>query len=138
MKIVDEFKTFIAKGNVLDMAVGIIVGSAFTKIVNSLVADVITPVISLVTGKVNFTNLKYVISEATETTAENALMYGNFIQSVVDFLIIALVVFFMVKFVNKTKERFEHKEEEPKEPPKPSNEEILLTQIRDLLKDKES
>lgn len=138
MKIVDEFKTFIAKGNVLDMAVGIIVGSAFTKIVNSLVADVITPVISLVTGKVNFTNLKYVISEATETTAENALMYGNFIQSVVDFLIIALVVFFMVKFVNKTKERFEHKEEEPKEPPKPSNEEILLMQIRDLLKDKES
>ncbi len=138
MKIVDEFKTFIAKGNVLDMAVGIIVGSAFTKIVNSLVADVITPVISLITGKVNFTNLKYVITEATDTTAENALMYGNFIQSVVDFLIIALVVFFMVKFVNKTKEKFEHKEEEKtEEPPKPSNEEILLTQIRDLLKDKE-
>ncbi len=136
MKIVDEFKTFIAKGNVLDMAVGIIVGSAFTKIVNSLVKDVITPVISLITGKMNFTDLKYVITEATETTAENAVTYGNFIQAVIDFFIIALVVFFMVKFVNKTKERFEKKVEEIKEEesPKPSNEEILLTEIRDLLK----
>ena len=135
MKIVDEFKAFIARGNVLDMAVGIIVGSAFTKIVNSLVADVITPVISLITGKVNFTDLKYVIAQATEETAENAVTYGNFIQTVIDFFIIALVVFFMVKFVNKTKERFEKKvEEAPAEPPKPSNEEVLLTEIRDLLK----
>ena len=135
MKIVNEFKTFIAKGNVLDMAVGIIIGSAFTKIVNSLVTDVITPVISLITGKVNFSDLKYVIAEATEATAENAVTYGNFIQAIIDFLIIALVVFFMVKFVNKTKERFEKKAEEaPAEPPKPSNEEILLTEIRDLLK----
>ncbi len=136
MKIVDEFKAFIARGNVLDMAVGIIVGSAFTKIVNSLVADVITPVISLITGKVNFTDLKYVIAQATEETAENAVKYGNFIQAVIDFFIIALVVFFMVKFVNKTKERFEKKvEEAPSEPPKPSNEEVLLTEIRDLLKE---
>lgn len=137
MKIVDEFKAFIARGNVLDMAVGIIVGSAFTKIVNSLVADVITPVISLITGKVNFTDLKYVITEATEATAENAVKYGNFIQAIIDFFIIALVVFFMVKFVNKTKEKFEKKVEEIKaeEPPKPSNEEVLLTQIRDLLKE---
>lgn len=135
MKIVNEFKTFIAKGNVLDMAVGIIIGSAFTKIVNSLVADVITPVISLITGKVNFTELKYVIAEATEQTAENAVKYGNFIQAIIDFFIIALVVFLMVKFVNKTKERFEKKvEETPAEPPKPSNEEILLAEIRDLLK----
>lgn len=135
MKIVDEFKAFIARGNVLDMAVGIIVGSAFTKIVNSLVADVITPVISLITGKVNFSDLKYVISEATEATAENAVTYGNFIQAIIDFFIIAVVVFLMVKFVNKTKERFEKKvEEAPPEPPKPSNEEILLTEIRDLLK----
>ena len=136
MKIVDEFKAFIARGNVLDMAVGIIVGSAFTKIVNSLVADVITPVISLITGKVNFTDLKYVIAQATEETAENAVKYGNFIQAVIDFFIIALVVFFMVKFVNKTKERFEKKvEEASQEPPKPSNEEVLLTEIRDLLKE---
>ena len=135
MMIVDEFKAFIARGNVLDMAVGIIVGSAFTKIVNSLVADVITPVISLITGKVNFTDLKYVIAQATEEPAENAVTYGNFIQTVIDFFIIALVVFFMVKFVNKTKERFEKKvEEAPAEPPKPSNEEVLLTEIRDLLK----
>ena len=129
MKIVDEFKAFIARGNVLDMAVGIIVGSAFTKIVNSLVADVITPVISLITGKVNFANLAYKVND------ELSITYGNFIQAVIDFLIIALVVFFMVKFVNKTKEGFEKKAEEaPIEPPKPSNEEILLTEIRDLLK----
>ena len=99
MKIIDEFKTFIARGNVIDMAVGIIIGTAFTKIVNSLVADVITPAISVITGKVNFSDLKYVIAEATETTAENAVKYGSFIQAVIDFLIIAVVVFAMVKIV---------------------------------------
>lgn len=136
MKIIDEFKTFIARGNVIDMAVGIIIGTAFTKIVNSLVADVITPAISVITGKVNFSTLKYVIAEATETTAENAIKYGSFIQAVIDFLIIAIVVFAMVKIINTTKARFEKKQEEIKEeePPKPSNEEILLTEIRDLLK----
>ncbi len=136
MKIIDEFKTFIARGNVIDMAVGIIIGTAFTKIVNSLVADVITPAISVITGKVNFSTLKYVIAEATETTAENAIKYGSFIQAVIDFLIIAIVVFAMVKIINTTKARFEKKQEEIKaeESPKPSNEEILLTEIRDLLK----
>lgn len=136
MKIIDEFKTFIAKGNVIDMAVGIIVGTAFTKIVNSLVADVITPAISIITGKVNFQDLKYVIAEATETTAENAIKYGSFIQAIIDFLIIAVVVFAMVKTINTAKSRMEKKKEEIKveEPPKPSNEELLLTEIRDLLK----
>ncbi len=136
MKIIDEFKTFIARGNVIDMAVGIIIGTAFTKIVNSLVADVITPAISIITGKVNFSTLKYVIAEATETTAENAIKYGSFIQAIIDFLIIAVVVFSMVKIINTTKARFEKKQDEIKEeePPKPSNEEILLTEIRDLLK----
>ncbi len=136
MKIIDEFKTFIAKGNVIDMAVGIIIGTAFTKIVNSLVADVITPAISIITGKVNFATLKYVIAEATETTAENAIKYGSFIQAIIDFLIIAIVVFIMVKAINTAKSRLEKKQEEIKaeEPPKPSNEEILLTEIRDLLK----
>lgn len=137
MKIINEFKTFIARGNVIDMAVGIIVGTAFTKIVNSLVADVITPFISIITGKVNFSDLKYVIAEATETTAENAIKYGSFIQAIIDFLIIAVVVFAMVKTINTAKSKMEKKKEEEivqEEPPKPSNEEILLTEIRDLLK----
>ena len=98
--------------------------------------DVITPAISVIPGQVNFSTLKYVIAEATETTAENAIKYGSFIQAVIDFLIIAIVVFAMVKIINTTKARFEKKQEEMKEeePPKPSNEEILLTEIRDLLK----
>ena len=136
MKFFDEFKKFISRGNVVDMAVGVVVGTAFTKIVNSLVADVITPAISVITGKVNFSTLKYVITEATETTAENAIKYGSFIQAVIDFLIIAVVVFIMVKTINTAKARLEKKKEEIKaeEPPKPSNEELLLTEIRDLLK----
>lgn len=132
LKIVDEFKKFIARGNVVDMAVGIIVGTAFTKIVNSLVADIITPIISLLTGKVNLSLFQIKISD------ELALTYGNFIQSIIDFLIIAIVVFMMVKGINTVKERFEKKEEEaPAVPEKPSNEELLLTEIRDLLKDRQ-
>lgn len=131
MKFFGEFKKFIARGNVIDMAVGIIIGSAFTKIVTSLVNDVITPVLSIVTGKVNLTDLKLVISD------EISLMYGNFIQSVIDFLIIAFVVFVMVKAINKFHDKLKKKEEEDEddEPPKPSREEELLTEIRDLLKD---
>lgn len=131
MKIVEEFKKFIARGNVVDMAVGIIIGTAFTKIVNSLVTDIITPVISLLTGKVNLSLFQIQISD------ELALTYGNFIQSIIDFLIIAIVVFLMVKGINTVKERFEKKEEEAAAvPEKPSNEELLLTEIRDLLKDR--
>lgn len=129
MKIVNEFKTFISRGNVLDMAVGIIVGTAFTKIVNSLVADIITPFITLITGKINFATLSYKINETA------AITYGNFIQAVIDFLIISIVVFIMVKCVNTMREKFEKKQEEIKEEPKPSNEEILLGEIRDLLKE---
>lgn len=131
MKIVDEFKTFISKGNVIDMAVGIIIGTAFTKIVNSLVADVLTPVISLLTGKVNFSTLAVKINDDLSIT------YGNFIQAVIDFLIIAVVVFVMIKSINTAKARFEKKKEEVQaEQPKLSNEELLLTEIRDLLKEK--
>jgi large conductance mechanosensitive channel len=131
MKIVEEFKKFIARGNVVDMAVGIIIGTAFTKIVNSLVTDIITPVISLLTGKVNLSLFQIQISD------ELALTYGNFIQSIIDFLIIAIVVFLMVKGINTVKERFEKKEEEAAAvPEKPSNEELLLTEIRDLLKER--
>lgn len=138
MKFFNEFKKFIARGNVLDMAVGIIVGTAFTKIVNSFVSDVVTPAISIITGKVNLTGLKIVISEATETTKELAITYGNFLQAVIDFLIIAFVVFVMVTSINKFHEKLKKKEEEaPAEPPKPTKEEELLTEIRDLLKERE-
>ena len=132
MKFLNEFKTFIARGNVIDMAVGIIVGSAFTKIVNSLVADVITPAIGIITGKVDVANLSYKINEKL------VIKYGSFIQALIDFIIIAFVVFVMIKAINGVKTRFEKKEEaaEVKEEPKPSNEEVLLTEIRDLLKNK--
>ena len=137
MKFFDEFKKFIARGNVIDMAVGIIVGSAFTKIVTSLVNDILTPFISLITGSVSFKDLKWVFKAATETTPEVALTYGNFIQAVIDFFIIAIVVFSMVTAINKFHERLKKKEEEaPAEPPKPTKEEELLTEIRDLLKEK--
>lgn len=130
MKFFGEFKKFIARGNVLDMAVGIIIGSAFTKIVTSLVNDIITPILSIITGKVNLTDLKLVISD------ELSLTYGNFIQSVIDFLIIAFVVFVMVSAINKFHDKLKKKEEEkPDEPPKPSREEELLAEIRDILKE---
>lgn len=130
MKFFGEFKKFIARGNVLDMAVGIIIGSAFTKIVTSLVNDIITPILSIITGKVNLTDLKLVISD------ELSLTYGNFIQSVIDFLIIAFVVFMMVSAINKFHDKLKKKEEEkPEEPPKPSREEELLAEIRDILKE---
>ena len=131
----EEFKKFIARGNVIDMAVGIIMGSAFTKIVTSLVNDLITPAIGIITGKVNVAELKYVITAASGDKPEVALLYGNFIQTVIDFLIIAFVVFMMVRTINKFHEKLKKKEEEqPAEPPKPSKEEELLTEIRDLLK----
>lgn len=131
MKFFGEFKKFIARGNVLDMAVGIIIGSAFTKIVTSLVADVITPILSIITGKVNMTDLKIEISDGL------AITYGNFLQSVLDFLIIAFVVFVMVNSINKFHDKLKKKEdEEPQKEPEPSKEEILLTEIRDLLKEK--
>lgn len=134
-KFIEDFKKFAIKGNIIDMAVGVIIGSAFGKIVTSLVNDVIMPTIGIILGGIDFTDLKYVITPATETTTEAAILYGNFIQSVVDFLIIALSVFFFVRLMGK----FQRKKEEapaPKpEPPKPSNEEVLLTDIRDLLDD---
>lgn len=135
MKMFDEFKKFIARGNVIDMAVGIIIGSAFTKIVTSLVNDIITPFIGIITGKVNVAELKYVIEKAAGDKPEVAILYGNFIQTVIDFLIVAFVVFIMVRTINKFHEKLKKKEEEkPAEPPKPSKEEELLTEIRDLLK----
>lgn len=141
-KFMDEFKAFISRGNVVDMAVGVIVGSAFTAIVNSLVKDVVTPFIGVLTGGVDFTQMKYVIIPAVGETPEVAILYGNFIQAIINFLIIAFVVFCMVKLLNSTRKKMEEamkkeKEEEaaaPAEPPKPSEEVVLLTEIRDLLK----
>ena len=137
---VNEFKAFISRGNVVDMAVGVIVGSAFTAIVNSLVKDVVTPCIGVLTGGVDFTQMKYVITPGTEEVAEVAILYGNFIQAIINFIIIAFVVFCMVKMINSMRKKMEEaakKEEEaapPPAPPAPSAEVVLLTEIRDLLK----
>lgn len=133
--IIAEFKEFISRGNVVDMAVGVIIGGAFTQIVNSLVNDVVMPAIGYIIGGISFSDFKIVLAEATEETAEAAICYGNFIQMVINFLLIAVVVFTMVKVIN----RFHRKKEvvvveEPAPEPEPSNEEKLLTEIRDLLK----
>ena len=136
-----EFKTFITRGNVLDMAVGIIVGSAFTAIVNSLVNQVIMPVVGLLVGGVNFSSLRIVLKAATDTTAEVALEYGAFLQQVVNFFIIALAVFAMVKAINafhrkKEKQVETQTQQELEKEPAPSAELLMLTEIRDLLKTK--
>lgn len=128
MKAFGEFKKFISKGNVIDLAVGVIMGSAFTKIVTSLVENIIMPFISVIVGKVNISEL------AVTVTDELTIPYGLFLQAIIDFLLIAICVFAMVKAINKTKEKFEKKEAEEAAPPAPSKEEELLTEIRDLLK----
>ena len=131
--IVQEFKEFISRGNVIDLAVGVIMGSSFTAIVNSIVNDIVMPTVGWIIGGINFANLRIVVREATETTAEAAINYGNFIQAVVNFLIVATVIFFVVKLINK----FRKKKEEPKkEPPKPTKTEELLQEILDTLKNK--
>lgn len=125
-----EFKTFIMRGNVMDMAVGIIIGGAFGKIVTSLVNDIIMPVISILTGSVDFKHLKYVIEPAQGEIPELAVYYGQFIQNLVDFVIIAFSIFIMIKIINKLKA----KPKEEAAPAKPSEEVVLLSEIRDELK----
>ena len=137
MKFFDEFKKFISRGNVIDMAVGVVVGTAFTKIVNSLVTNIITPAISILTGKVNVATLAYKINEGAEN--EISIAYGEFLQAIIDFLLIAFSVFCVVKIINTVKDRLQKKETEeieeaPVEEPRPSEEVLLLTEIRDLLK----
>lgn len=141
IKWIDEFKEFISRGSVVDLAVGIIVGSAFTAIVTSFVNDILMPIIGLILGKINFTSLRLVIVKATETSAEVAINYGNFLQKTVDFLLTALAVFVLIKFINQMHRMTEKKKEEMKEEPKKEEikvpEDILLLQeIRDLLKQK--
>ena len=144
MGFVKEFKEFAMKGNVMDMAVGVIIGGAFGKIVTSMVNDVLMPVISLCTGGIDFTNLfvnlsgseKYDTIAAAQEAGASVLAYGQFIQNIVDFLIVAFCIFLMIKGVNKLNKK---KVEEPApapEPPAPTKEETLLTEIRDLLKNK--
>ncbi len=132
-----EFKQFIARGNVMDMAVGVIIGGAFGKISTSLVNDIIMPVISMLTGGIDFSDWKLVLKQAViengeEVTAAVSINYGSFLSTVLDFLIIALAVFCLIKALNKFHRK---KEEAPPAPPEPSAEEKLLTQIRDLLKE---
>ena len=138
MKIIQEFKEFAIKGNVVDMAVGIIIGGAFGKIVTSLVNDVIMPPIGMIIGGVNFNGLRLVLKSATVDAAgvaspEVAINYGAFIQVLFDFIIIAFCIFMMIKGLNSLKKK---KEEAPAAPPAPTKEEVLLTEIRDLLKNK--
>ncbi len=130
MGVIQEFKTFAVKGNMIDMAVGIIIGAAFGKIITSLVGDVIMPPIGLLLGGVDFSNLTVVLKEAVEKAPAVTLNYGKFIQTVIDFLIIAFCIFVMVKGINTLKR------EEKAHPAEPPKEEVLLTEIRDLLKSK--
>ena len=132
MKVVDEFKAFAMKGNVVDMAVGIIIGAAFGKIIASMVSDVIMPPLGLLIGGVNFTDLKFVMKAAVGENPAVTLNYGNFLQVVFDFLIVAFVVFMIIKAMNSAKKK--QIEAPPAAPPPPSKEELLLTEIRDLLK----
>jgi len=139
---IQEFKAFISRGSVMDLAVGIIIGTAFTAIVNSLVKDIIMPIVGWVLGGVNFVDLRIVIRKATLESAELALTYGNFIQKVIDFLIIAFVVFIIVRTLNKLRALREKAaaEEAAKAAPAPAPvpvvpaDVVLLTEIRDLLK----
>jgi large conductance mechanosensitive channel len=138
-KTIKEFKEFIAKGNVIDMAVGVIIGGAFGKIVTSLVNDILMPLLGLATGGVDFSTKKLVMSPAVIENGEvvkeeAALLYGSFIQNIIDFLLIAICIFFFIKAINKMKDKLAKKEEKPEEPAKPTSEE-LLTEIRDLLKE---
>jgi len=140
MSIFKEFKDFAMRGNVIDMAVGVIIGSAFGKIVSSLVADVIMPPIGVLIGGVHFSDLSLtikepVIKDGVEIATAVTLNYGNFLQTTFDFLIISFCIFMFVKGINTIKKKYEHIPAPPA-PPEPSNEEKLLREIRDLLKER--
>jgi len=131
MKLVDEFKAFVMRGNVLDMAVGVIIGGAFGKIVTSLVNDIFMPIIGMILGNIDFTTLEIKIGEPVEGAEQAAIKYGMFIQEIVNFLIIALCIFMFVKLISKIQKK---KDEAPAPAPEPTKEELLLTEIRDSLK----
>lgn len=131
MKFLQEFKSFAMKGNVVDMAVGIIIGVAFGKVVTSVVNDVIMPPIGLLVGGIDFGSLAITIREATETAPAVMIKYGAFINTIIDFIIVALAIFVIIKAMNSLKKK---EEAAPAAPPKPTEEVLLLTDIRDLLK----
>lgn len=131
MSMIQEFKTFAMRGNVVDLAVGIIIGGAFGKIVSSAVNDVIMPPIGVLLGGVDFSDLSITIKNATEEAAAVVLRYGAFINTIIDFVIVAFAIFLLVKAMNAMKKK---EEEKPAAPPAPPKEEILLAEIRDLLK----
>lgn len=131
MGMLSEFKSFAVKGNVVDMAVGIIIGAAFGKIVSSFVGDVIMPPIGILLGGVNFADLAFILKEAVGESPAVVIAYGKFIQALVDFIIVAFAIFMAVKAINSLKKK---EEAAPSEPPKPSKEEVLLTEIRDALR----
>ena len=130
MKLFDEFKAFVMRGNVVDMAVGVIIGGAFGKIVTSLVNDIFMPIIGMILGNVNFSYLEIKLGEPVEGAEQAAIRYGMFIQEIVNFLIIALCIFMVIKVINKLQKK---KEEAPAPAPEPTKEEVLLTEIRDAL-----
>ncbi len=133
MALIKEFKEFALRGNVMDMAVGIIIGAAFGKIVSSLVKDVIMPPVGVLVGGVDFTDLGVTIQQATAETEAVVIKYGQFLQTIIDFLIIALAIFVAIKVMNKLKRAEEEKPAEPEAPPEPSDEVKLLREIRDAL-----
>ena len=134
MSILKEFKTFAVKGNVVDLAVGILIGAAFGKIVSSFVGDIIMPPLGVLIGGVDFTDLAVTLKAAEGDLPAVILAYGKFIQSIIDFIIIAFAIFLGIKVINRLKSEEEVAEEAPVEPAAPSNEEVLLSEIRDLLK----
>lgn len=133
MGMIKEFKTFAMRGNVVDMAVGIVIGGAFGKIISSFVADVVMPPLGLLMGNVNFTELVLTLRQASGEAAAITINYGKFIQTVVDFVLVAFAIFMVVKGMNSMKKK---EEAAPAAPPAPSKEEVLLGEIRDILKQK--
>ena len=139
-KFLSDFKEFAMRGNVIDMAVGVVIGAAFGKIISSLVDDIIMPLVGVVTGGINFTDYKWVIQKAvvdSQTqevlTPEVTMNWGSWVQTLVDFIIVAFCIFVAIKAINQLKRK---KEEAPAPAPAPTKEEVLLTEIRDLLKEK--
>lgn len=135
MGFIKEFREFAVKGNVVDLAVGVIIGAAFGKIVTSLVNDIIMPPLGVLTGGLDFSKQKYILKPAHDKVPESAINYGLFINNVIDFIIVAFAIFLLVKAINGLKRRQEAKEEVIAEVV-PTKEEVLLTQIRDLLAEK--
>ncbi len=134
-KLLNEFLTFIKRGSVIDMTVGIVVGSAFTAIVNSFVKDIISPLIGFITSGINFANNCLVLRKATDTAPALTLNYGSFLNSILNFLIVSFFVFNLIKLINATRDKLmKHGESEKAEENKISEETALLTEIRDLLK----